>query len=113
MLACGPDSGNMTPTFSGAPCARPMLNGAVPARIVAAPAPAAKLRRLTRVEAVGDLRVIRVLPRYGGDTAVGRCVPYFSYCSTQVAMGRLPGSWSRASGRRDACHELPIRPKPG
>src|SRR5258705_11901931 len=79
MLACGPDRGNMTPTFSGAPCARPMLNGAVPVSTAAAPAPAAKLRRLTpaRAEMVVDLRLIRVLPRCGDDTAIGRRVALF------------------------------------
>jgi hypothetical protein len=44
-----------------------MLNGAVPASNPAAPAPAAKLRRVTpaRADFVGDLRVIELLPGYG------------------------------------------------
>src|ERR1700682_4522418 len=89
MLAWAPDSGSRTPTFRGAPCARPMLNGAVPASNPSALALTAKLRRLTpaRAEVVGDLRIIRVLPRYGDDAAIGRRAPYFSYCSIQDAMG--------------------------
>src|SRR3954470_23784704 len=64
--ACTPDSGRITPIFSGPPCARTMLNGAVPASNPA-PAPAAKLRRVTPARAgfVGDLRIIEVLPGYG------------------------------------------------
>jgi hypothetical protein len=44
-----------------------MLNGAVPASNPAAPAPAAKLRRVTPARAgfVGDLRIIEFLPGYG------------------------------------------------
>src|SRR6478672_5156837 len=83
--ACTPDSGRITPIFNGPPCARPMLNGAVPASKPAAPAPAAKLRRVTpaRAEFLGD---------YGSlsssqDTVISRRVRYFSYCSMQDAMG--------------------------
>src|SRR5215831_4174819 len=77
MLACAPDNGNMTPTFSGAPCAWPMLNGEVPATIATAPAPAAKPRRLTpaRAGVVCDLRIMRVLPGCGSARRSGRRVP--------------------------------------
>src|ERR1700687_3121989 len=89
MLAWAPDSGSSTPTFKGAPCARTMRNGAVPASNPAAPAPAAKLRRLkpARAEVVGDLRIIRVPPRYGDDAGIGRRAPHVPYSSIQDAMG--------------------------
>ena len=60
----GAGRGSSTPTLSGPLCARTMLNGAVPASKPAAPAPAAKLRRVTpeRAELLGDLRVIRAPP---------------------------------------------------
>src|SRR6476661_272411 len=54
--ACTPDRGRITPIFSGPPCARRMLNGAVPATRPAAPTPAAKVRRDTR-----ELRILRLI----------------------------------------------------
>src|SRR5215831_10714026 len=56
MLACAPESGSRTPTFSGPPCARAKSSGALATSNPAAPAPAAKLRRV--MEFVGDARVM-------------------------------------------------------
>src|SRR5262249_28092877 len=58
MPACAPERGSRTPTFSGPPCARAKSSGALAASNPAAPAPAAKLRRVTRAELAGDVRVI-------------------------------------------------------
>src|SRR5262245_25944889 len=60
MLACAPEVGSSRPTFSGALWARTMLKGAVPASSAAAPAPAAKPRRLmpARADVIDGRRVI-------------------------------------------------------
>jgi hypothetical protein len=86
MLACAPERGKRTPTFSGAPWARKMLNGAVPASIAAAPIPAETARRVTpvRADVVGDLRIMRLLPGYRLS-----CVQLllYDYSPMQDAMG--------------------------
>src|SRR5262249_26270152 len=53
MLACAPESGSRTPTFSGPPCARARSSGALATSNPAAPAPAAKLRRGVGVDGDG------------------------------------------------------------
>src|SRR5215831_5284577 len=56
MLACAPESGSRTPTFSGPLCARATLSGALAANNPVAAAPTVKLRRV--MEFVGDARVM-------------------------------------------------------
>src|SRR5687768_13015386 len=77
MLACAPERGSSTPTFSAAPWARTIAGAA--SRDVEATMPALKVRR---VRLVFGLRFIDFLPSRCGSWAAWYC----SYASAQDAM---------------------------